>query len=128
MDKDKEIYFQDFIDDDILIRGLINKETEMGEALVYKLVEKINLDLKETGVKKQPYLMKEYCAKFAHKTLKRSKDEGIRYECIAKCPENDYDNSPCCFKYIKNEEQLFELLNKECPCGNKTEWVKDVSY
>lgn len=48
----------------------------------------------------------------------------MRYECIAKCPELDCDNSPHCIEYIRNEEQLFELLNSECPVGNKTDWIQ----
>lgn len=48
----------------------------------------------------------------------------MKYECTAKCPELDKDNIPHCVEYIRNEEQLFNLLNKECPCGNDPKWIR----
>jgi hypothetical protein len=44
------------------------------------------------------------------------------YICTAKCSELDCDNSRHCIESANNENEKFELLNKECPCGNIPNW------
>lgn len=68
-----KVYFQDFIDE-YLIKGYIDKETELGEVTVYKIHDKFGIDIKESGVKKDPSLIKEYAAKFAHESLLRLRE------------------------------------------------------
>jgi hypothetical protein len=64
-------YFQDYVDNDILIRGHIDPITKQGEAYVYSLSHTVAIDLNEIGVKDNPYLVKEYAVKFANDALER---------------------------------------------------------
>jgi hypothetical protein len=45
------------------------------------------------------------------------------YVCNANCPELDSDNSKHCTCTVKNEEDKFNMLNNECPCGNNSKWA-----
>lgn len=51
-----------------------------------------------------------------------------KYMCIAKCPELDYDNEKHCEVIINGEEELLELKDKQCPCGNNPIWNECISY
>jgi hypothetical protein len=48
-----------------------------------------------------------------------------KYICIAKCPELDDIESKHCTRTVKSEEELRELRNEECPCGNNSNFVKE---
>jgi hypothetical protein len=67
-----KIYFQDYIDDDTLIKGYIESDTKQGKAEVYKKINIIEIDIETTGFKKEPYLDKEYATNFAWEALERS--------------------------------------------------------
>lgn len=56
-------------------------------------------------------------------TIDCKRGEEMRYECVANCPELDNDCSPHCVGYVDNDEDLYELQNKECPCGNNTKFI-----
>jgi hypothetical protein len=45
------------------------------------------------------------------------------YICVAKCPELDYNNTSHCIKVVKTKEDLFNLHNDECPCGNNSYFI-----
>lgn len=46
--------------------------------------------------------------------------------CVAKCPELDKDNSKHCCKEVSTELELKELRNKECPCGNVSNFIQAI--
>lgn len=47
----------------------------------------------------------------------------MRYICVAKCHELDINKT----QYIHNEEDMMDLLNKECPCGSNSKFVEEES-
>lgn len=46
------------------------------------------------------------------------------YVCNAKCPELDSEKLSHCSFTVNNNYELSELLNKECACGNVSNWEK----
>ena len=42
------------------------------------------------------------------------------YECIAKCPELDYDGTPHC--RCSDLDEIDNRYPDGCPCGNRLEW------
>jgi len=68
-----KIYFQDYPDDQTLIKGYINSETKEGLAEVYKKTTTVGIDINENGVVKNPNTNKQYAYKFASEALDRLK-------------------------------------------------------
>lgn len=71
--KDNLIYFQEWLDDNTIVNGYIDKITEQGKVHIYKKKDTIYIDLEESGVEKEPQTNKGKVAKFAYEALKRSK-------------------------------------------------------
>ncbi len=51
-----------------------------------------------------------------------------RYICVANCPELDKEKEMHCIKNVNSEEDYFNMLNSECPCGNYSKWEVDTNY
>jgi len=68
-----KIYFQDYSDDQTLIKGWIDSETKDGLAEVYKKTTIIGIDINENGVVKNPSTNKQYVHKYALEALNRLK-------------------------------------------------------
>lgn len=50
----------------------------------------------------------------------------MMYRCIGQCPELDERSIPHCTATVNNEEELFNLKDKECPAGNRPNWVEEL--
>ena len=68
-----KIYFQDYLDEQTLIKGWIDSKSKEGIAEVYKKTTTIGIDINENGVMKNPNTNKQYAHKFALDALNRYK-------------------------------------------------------
>ena len=68
-----KIYFQDYPDNQTLIKGYINSETKEGLAEIFKKTTTIGIDINTNGVVKNPSTNKQYAYKFASEALNRLK-------------------------------------------------------
>ena len=66
-----KIYFQDYLDEQTLIKGWIDSKSKEGIAKVYKKTTTIGIDINENGVMKNPNTNKQYAHKFAQNALDR---------------------------------------------------------
>lgn len=71
-DNDNLIYFQEWLDENTMVNGYIDKITEQGKAHIYKKKDTVHFDLIKNGVKKEPYTKSEKVAQIAYESLKRS--------------------------------------------------------
>jgi len=67
------IYFQDYPDEQSLIKGWIDSETKEGLAEIFKKTTTIGIDINENGAMKNPSTNKQYAYKFASEALDRLK-------------------------------------------------------
>lgn len=67
------VKFQGLVDNHIMIIGEVDPITTNVKAKAYTFRENIATNLDIDGVKKQPYLLKEFVAKFANEALEETK-------------------------------------------------------
>jgi len=66
-----KIYFQDYLDEQTLIKGWIDLETKEGMSQVYKKSTIISIDINENEVLENPNTNEQYAHKFALDALNR---------------------------------------------------------
>jgi len=67
----KVMYFQEFLDENTILRGCINKETLKGKALIYIWDDMKQIDLKTTEIKEIPETLEEQIARIAYDAIER---------------------------------------------------------
>jgi hypothetical protein len=68
-----KVYFQDYSDNETIIKGYVDSETKEGLAEVYRRVQNIYIDIPTNGVYKEPYSDKQFAHKFASEAIERAK-------------------------------------------------------
>lgn len=71
--RDNLIYFQDWLHDNTLINGHIDKETQEGEASVFIKIHTTSFDLIKSNNKKELCALDKFIIKYALETLTRHK-------------------------------------------------------
>ena len=66
-----KIYFQDYLDEQTLIKGWIDSETKEGLSEVYKKTTIISIDINEKVVLENPSINEQFAHQFALDVLNR---------------------------------------------------------
>ena len=69
--KDDLIHFQDWLEENTIINGYINKITKQGEASVYMKIHNVSYDLAENNIEEteEPCTLDEIVTRFAYEAL-----------------------------------------------------------
>lgn len=72
--KDNLVYFQDWLEENTIINGYIDKTTKQGKASVYMKIHNVSYDLTENSIEEieKPNTLDKIVTRFAYEALKRN--------------------------------------------------------